>query len=327
MRSRVFRGIGAILAAFLFSQCTSIPGISGSQRAQTLSKMGYVSLPLQKVTDDVRYSGLFQVNGEPLRFLIDSGANSTDVESKIASRVGLRRDNSVKVITRGALGREIKSGHGRGSLRIGPMQADDFPFTIAPSSSRETSTSRYAGQVGLDALDATGALIDIPAGKIWLPGRFSKRASSNDPRPLGARAKLGQKVLKMGRAGRLPHLLLHGTLNGRHTSWVVDTGAEISVMAAESFNRLGLPSHATNSRMVDASGDRVALRRGVLKNLQFGEVNIRTFDMAIAPLSQVRQYFRDPSGRPVDGILGMDFLTNGEALLDSGSRILYMGKP
>ncbi|MDA7519733.1 aspartyl protease family protein [Akkermansiaceae bacterium] len=327
MGTRVFRGVSALLAAFLLSQCASVPTSFGNKRAKTLKKMGYVSVPLQKVTDDVRYSGLFEVNGKPLRFLIDSGANSTDVESKIASQVGLRPDNSIKVITRGALGREIKSGHGRGSLRVGPMHADNFPFTIAPSSSRETSTSRYAGQVGLDALDATGALVDIPAGKIWLPGRFSKRASTDDPSPLGYRESLGHRVLYMGRAGRLPHLLLHGTLNGRHTSWVVDTGAEISVMAAASFNRLNLPSQTTNSRMVDASGDKIALRRGQLKNLRFGEVNISSFDIAIAPLPEVRQYFRDPTGRPVDGILGMDFLTNGRALLDSGSRILYMGKP
>jgi len=315
------------LAAFLFSQCATVPGSFGSARAKTLKKMGYVSLPLQKVSDDVRFSGVFDVNQKPLRFLIDSGANSTDVESRYATQVGLKRDNSVKVITRGALGREIRSGHGRGSLRVGPMQADNFPFTIAPTSSRETSTSRYAGQVGLDALDATGALIDIPGARMWIPGRFLKGSELGNRRSLGFQRSLGKKVLRMGRAGRLPHLLLYGTLSGRKTSWVVDTGAEISVMAAASYDRFGLPSQPTNSRMVDASGDRIALRRGQLKNLQFGEVKIRHFDIAIAPLSEVQQYFRDPSGRPVDGILGMDFLTNGQALLDSGSRILYMGNP
>jgi len=111
--------------------------------------MGYVPVPLQKVSDDARFSGFFEVNGEPLRFLIDSGANSTDLESDIATRVGIRRNPAIKVVTRGALGREIRSGHGRGTLRVGPMQAEDFPFTIAPNATRETSTSRYAGQVGL----------------------------------------------------------------------------------------------------------------------------------------------------------------------------------
>ena len=64
-----------------------------------------------------------------------------------------------------------------------------------------------------------------------------------------------------------------------------------------------------------------------MQNLRFGDVNVRTFDIAIAPLSEVKRFFKDPTGRPVDGILGMDFLTNGQALLDSGSKILYMGQP
>ncbi len=327
MIKRALRGATAIFAGLLLSQCNHSISSFGGQRAKNLKMMGYVPVPLQKVSDDARFSGFFEVNGEPLRFLIDSGANSTDVESDIATRVGIRRNPAIKVVTRGALGREIRSGHGRGTLRVGPMQAEGFPFTIAPNATRETSTSRYAGQVGLDALDATGALIDIPSGRMWIPGPESNRATSRIAKPLGLRRGLGQKALRMGKAGRLPHLILHGTMDMKHTSWVVDTGAEISVMATESYARFGLPSVATNSQMVDASGDRIALRRGKLTDLVFGNVNIRSFNIAIAPLLEVRKFFLDPTGRPVDGILGMDFLINGQALLDSGSRILYMGKP
>ncbi|MGJ8694931.1 MAG: retropepsin-like aspartic protease [Verrucomicrobiaceae bacterium] len=286
-----------------------------------------MAVPLKKVKGDVRYSASFYVNGEPLSFLIDSGANSTDVDEASANRIGLVRSRTARVVTRGALGREIRSGLGRGTLRVGPMMAKNFPFTIAPNAEGPTSTSAYAGQVGLDALDATGSLVDIPSGKLWVPGRSSHRARTGTVQPLGAQPGLGQKVLKMGTAGTLPHLLLHGTLDGRHVSWVVDTGAEISVMSAEAFHRFGLPSHATNSRMIDASGDRIALRRAQLSNLRFGNVNVGTIDVAIAPLPEVRRFFRDPSGRPVDGILGMDFLTSGHILLDTSSRILYVGRP
>ena len=241
--------------------------------------------------------------------------------------MGLRQSDGVKVITRGALGREISSGRGFGSLQIGSMIARRFPFTIAPSPGRKTSTSSYAGQVGLDALSATGALIDIPAARMWVPGPRSERARNPRLLGLGERSGLGKKTLKLGTAGRLPHLILEGRLQGVRVSWVVDTGAEVSVMAAESFQRFNIPSRATNSRMIDASGDRIALRHARLENLQFGEVKISVFDLSVAPLSQVRQYFRDGNGRPVDGILGMDFLSTGAALLDSGSGLIYMGLP
>lgn len=289
--------------------------------------MGYEAVPLQKLRGDSRFSGVFSVNGQPMRFLVDSGANSTDVDKKLATSAGLLEDRSVSVITRGALGREVASGRGYGVLEIGPMRADSFPFTIAPSSEKKTSTSSYAGQIGLDALSATGALVDIPSGQMWVPGPWSQRARSTVPLPLGAQSDLGVQVLKMGTAGRLPHLILSGTLQGVPVSWIVDTGAEVSVMAAESFDRFNLPSRATNSRMIDASGDRIPLRHARLQNLMFGQVNVAVFDVSVAPLVTVRQYFRDLAGRPVDGILGMDFLINGQALLDSGSGLIYLGQP
>ena len=325
--SKIFaHSLISLLACLFLTQCSSLPGSSGS-RAGTLKKMGYVSVPLQKMKGDSRFSGVFQVNDRPMRFLIDSGANSTDVDQRLATEVGLVRDRSVKVVTRGALGREVSSGRGYGKLQVGPMVASEFPFTIAPNLGKKTSTSSYAGQVGLDALSATGALIDIPSGRMWIPGPHSEVGRSQLPSVLGPRRGLGDKILRMGTAGRLPHLILSGTLNGAPVTWVVDTGAEVSVMAAESFDRFNFPSRATNSRMIDASGDRIPLRHARLQNLSFGEVNVAVFDISIAPLGTVRQYFRDSTGRPVDGILGMDFLTTGGALLDSGSALIYLGRP
>ncbi|MDB4538134.1 retroviral-like aspartic protease family protein, partial [Akkermansiaceae bacterium] len=163
--------------------------------------------------------------------------------------------------------------------------------------------------MGLDALSATGALIDIPAARMWVPGRKSERAMTRDGGQLGARRGLGAFALPMGTAGRLPHLILRGTIHGRTVTWVVDTGAEVSVMAAESFDQLGLPSRPTNTRMIDASGDRIALRKARLYNVRFDNVHVTEFDVSIAPLKTVREFFRDSFGRPVDGILGMDFLT------------------
>ena len=326
MNRLIVNFLAGFLACFLLTQCTSLHSGDGT-RTSRLKEIGYEPVPLQKVADDSRYSAVFKVNGEPMRFLIDSGANSTDVDQKLASSVGLRSRGGVKVITRGALGREISSGRGTGSLQIGSMIAHEFPFTLAPSHGRKTSTSSYAGQVGLDALSATGTLIDIPAAQMWVPGPKSARGRNPHSGALGSRSGLGKKVLKLGTAGRLPHLILSSSLNGHLLTWVVDTGAEVSVMAAESFDKFKIPSRATNSRMIDASGDRIALRHARLENLRFGDVNIAVFDLSVAPLGQVQQYFRDGRGRPVDGILGMDFLTTGAALLDSGSGLLYMGLP
>ena len=322
-----FRLLSSVLLCLVLTQCSGIPGLTNPSRSATLHRLGYESVTLQKIGGDKRFSAIFEVNGSPMRFLIDSGANSTDLDEGLSSQVGLQPDHSVRVVTRGALGREVSSSRGYGTLEVGSMIARRFPFTISPNLNRKTSTSRYAGQVGLDALSATGALIDIPAARMWVPGRLSERARERREGQLGLRNGLGMFALPMGTAGRLPHLILRGTINGQLMTWVVDTGAEVSVMAAGSFDKLGLPSRPTNTRMIDASGDRVGLRLARLYNVRFGGVHVTEFDVSIAPLETVQQFFRDSRGRPVDGILGMDFLTQGRALLDSGSGILYMGNP
>lgn len=315
-----------ILVSFLLTQCSSGPlGFRRGGREGVLASLGYRAVPLQKIRGDVRFSGVFKVNEMPMRFLVDSGANSTDVDAKLARQAGLMVDRRVRVVTRGALGREVSSGRGYGTLQIGPMYTRSFPFTIAPSTGKKTSTSSYAGQVGLDALSTIGALVDVPGENLWVP--VSPFREPTLPRTLGERDGLGREVLGLEKAGRLPHLILRGTLAGAPVTWVVDTGAEISVMAAESFDRFGLPSRTTNSRMIDASGDRIALRQARLQDVTFGNVRVAVFDIAIAPLGPVRQYFIDARGRPVDGILGMDFLTTGHALLDTGSGLIYLGKP
>ena len=320
------RGVLLAMGALILTQCATPPPAAAVQgRESTLRQMGYVPLRLDKVSRDVRFSRKFGVNGMPMRLLIDSGANSTDIDGTLADHAGVKRSKSISVISRGALGRPVRSGYGRGTLRAGPVEASNFPFTLSPSDGRKTATSRYAGQLGLDGLNGLSGLVDVPRASLWVPGPNSAQARSGNNRPLGEVKNLGTKVLHLKRAGNLPHLLLTGMVNGRRTTWVVDTGAEVTVMGAESFKQFGLPSYKTDSNIIDASGDKVGIRMAELQNVYFDGVLVKRFHIAVAPMKAVREVFRDSSGRPVDGIIGMDFLTKGNALLDTKSRLLYLG--
>ncbi|NIP95145.1 MAG: hypothetical protein GWO24_17535, partial [Akkermansiaceae bacterium] len=54
---------------------------------------------------------------------------------------------------------------------------------------------------------------------------------------------------------------------------------------------------------------------------------VSEFQVAVTPLGTIRRTFRDRYGRPVDGIIGMDFLEESSALLDTASKVLYVGDP
>ncbi len=326
--SRVLRFASAILATALVTQCATGPiGQTKSPRAYRLAALGYEPLALQKSAGDSRYSGRFRVNGKEVRFLIDSGANSTDLDYELATSVGIRPEKSVKVVSRGALGRPVTSQVGLGALRAGHVTAAPFAFMLAPPTGRHTATSRYDGQVGLDALSGLAALIDLKSGQLWIPGPRAGNARQGEILALGRREGLGFDALRLESAGHLPHLLVSSRHNGRRLTWVVDTGAEVTVMASETVRRIGIPTTPSRSKIIDASGDRASVSTATLHDVVFGQLVVSEFQVAVTSLKTIRRTFRDRSGRPVDGIIGMDFLEESSALLDTASKVLYIGDP
>ncbi len=302
-------------------------GQSSGLREKQLASLGYVSLPLKKISRDSRYSGKFLVNGKTVNLLIDSGANSTDLDTRLAPRLGLRIDETARVVSRGALGRPVTSKVGLGVLSAGPVSALPFPFMLANESLGATATSRYDGQVGLDALEALGALVDLSTGKLWVPGREAGNTREQSIRPLGERKMLGFNTLHLQAAKNLPHLVLESQWNGRLVTWIVDTGAEVSVLSQESASELGLKTRPSSARIIDASGDNASARSATFHNMVFERLIVSEFQVAVIPLPVVRKNFNDRNGRTVDGIIGMDFLENSGALFDAGSRLLYVGDP
>ena len=300
---------------------------STSVRSSSLAALGYNPIDLQKSPGDTRYSGKFLVNGQPVRLLIDSGANSTDIDSRLSSRLGIQTNDAIKVVSRGALGRPVASQVGVGSLTAGSVTAAPFPFMIAPHSGRHTATSRYDGQLGLDALSGLGALVDLSDGRMWVPGPRSRAARGSRIRPLGRHKGLAFEALELNRTGKLPHLHVKSTWGPHELTWVVDTGAEVTVLAQETAQRLGIPTQPSRSRIIDASGDQAPVEIAVLDQVIFKRLVVQKFQVAVISLDKVQRSFRDSRGRPIDGIIGMDFLEESGALLDSSSQLLYVGPP
>ena len=242
---RVLRFASAVFAAILLTQCAIGPaGRTPSPRSDRLASLGYEPLPLKKSTGDSRYSGRFRVNGKEVRFLIDSGANSTDLDYELATSFGITPEKSVKVVSRGALGRPVTSWVGLGALGAGHVTATPFPFMLAQPTKRHTATSRYDGQMGLDALSGLAALVDLQAGKLWIPGPQAKNAQRGGIRALGRHKGLGFDSLQLETAGRLPHLLVRCRYQGKRLTWVVDTGFgdglfEPIMLTEQSFSQRG----------------------------------------------------------------------------------------
>jgi len=327
MVSTAVRSLVLALSILFLTQCRSSYSCFSGTRHLTLKRLGYDPVILEQPRGDSRYRGFFKVNDCSLPFLIDSGANRTDLDREIAKQVGVLIDHSSKVTTRGALGRQTQSGIGIGSLEMGPVIAKGFAFIIPSKSNARTAPGPFVGQIGLDALSSAGSVIDLAEGILWVPGARSSRRCGAAFLERDFQRGLGEKFLLLEQAQSSPHLLVQAMYQAQALCFIVDTGAEISVISLETLDRLGVASLPSNLKMIDASGDRAALRYAQLRGVNFGEVMVDHFELSAAPLSVVRQHIRDDFGRPIDGILGMDFLRASEGLLDVELQVLYLGNP
>jgi len=112
------------------------------------------------------------------------------------------------------------------------------------------------------------------------------------------------------------HQLVDLSLNGREATFVVDTGANVSVLHAPFADDFGLSDDRA------ARGGQARLVR--IDSLQLGGVAIRQNRIVLADLSQVVSALGRMSDRPVSGIIGQDVLGEHRAVIDVPRSILYL---
>ncbi|MCV0383608.1 MAG: retroviral-like aspartic protease family protein [Erythrobacter sp.] len=100
--------------ALLFADAT--PASAPSERAETTRGIGSRPLPVVFGVDGRLYVPVI-ANGRMVRFLVDTGASHTLIDSRLARELGVVTDGSTRLQT---VGGEIEAGSGR----IGTVSAD-----------------------------------------------------------------------------------------------------------------------------------------------------------------------------------------------------------
>ncbi len=117
----------------------------------------------------------------------------------------------------------------------------------------------------------------------------SPQAAVEEPAPR-RRENLRQVALDADQRG---HFIANARINGRTVEVMVDTGATIVAISAETARQLGiyLPKSAFNAPIRTANGT-IAVAPVVLKEVRLGNVTVRNVEAAVSP----------------DNVLGMNLL-------------------
>ena len=318
--------LGFVTLAFIASFLTSCGSGVSSQRARELKRLGYVAVPLEAALGrDSRVGVAAAVNRERVSLLIDSGANASRISESKAASSGLKIRKDTHAISRGALGRAFKIKQGVGSLSIGDLTVEPYQFSIGDGTDGPTAIGRFDGHIGSDGLNLMSAMVDVSSNRIWLPSDRAVNVRNGIIRRLGLRPALGIVARPFSLARGSDHYILSSTANGRRVTWVIDTGAEISLLTKAAASRIGLSVQGSNVSILDAHGDRASIGLTTIPELRFGPFVAEGLQTGVGDFPSLGRFFRDRTGRPVDGILGIDFLRQASALIDAKSQILYIG--
>ena len=120
------------------------------------------------------------------------------------------------------------------------------------------------------------------------------------------------------------HHVVALTLNGRPATFVVDTGANMTVIHAGFADEYGVvPGAGAPPAAIGISGPLEA-RQSSVESLEIGGVRIRQRRIVVAGIAQVTESLGRYTNSEIHGILGQDVMGEHRAVIDVARAILHL---
>lgn len=205
------------------------------------------------------------IKGEgPFRFMIDTGAQATVVDIKLADRLELTGRRPAILV--GMASRERIETAEIPEFEIGRRM---LTIMTAPMVAR-SNIGGADGILGLDSLQGQRVLLDFVNDEISVANAEELGSSNGYEIIVKARNKLGQLIITDAR------------VNGIATAVIVDTGAQGSIGNLALLDRLRRSRDLGTTEMTDINGQQLSgtVREG--RMLELGKVQLRNFPIVFA---------------------------------------------
>jgi hypothetical protein len=135
---------------------------------------------------------------------------------------------------------------------------------------------------------------------------------------------LGFTAIPLKEARTTGHHLVSATVNGTEGVFVLDTGANLSVIDVDHAARFGLdPASGVRGGATGLGGGNVA-RQASIKTLSLGGVDVRQRRIVLTDLGAIGDALAPLAGGAVHGLIGQDVLKEHRAVIDVKRPLLYL---
>jgi predicted aspartyl protease len=120
------------------------------------------------------------------------------------------------------------------------------------------------------------------------------------------------------------HLLLAASVNGVRGKFILDTGASSSCIGFEDVAHFGLVAADSDVKATGAGASNLTTQLAQNNILKIGRWKTDAVHLVVFDLSHVNQALTEHGAGPVNGIIGADVLLKSRAVIDYGTRTLYL---
>lgn len=123
------------------------------------------------------------------------------------------------------------------------------------------------------------------------------------------------------------HQLVEATINGVSGDFVLDTGANVTVVSLGEAERFNLSPGGGGPLGIGQAvfiGNAGSARQASVESFTMGGIDVRQRRVLIADLGQLLASLGNVAGRPVSGIIGQDVLSAHRAVIDVSRPMLYV---
>ena len=301
-----------------------------------LGPRGYSAVPLQSHAGP-HMEVTARINGVPGRFLVDTGAQITVVNTGSlrhfhlsAVKTGVRVYGAV-----GGPGERIEAAMAS-RLQLGPCEFTPFLLGVSNLSAlNQGRSSRHMGPfdgiIGADVLQSAAFIIDCPSLVLYArpaeaPGAPGGAGPDNGLPPGGLNAFLrpdGYTEVPLKRTS-ISDFEVQANVNGRKALCLVDTGAAVTLLDTSVSRRAGIKLKRTSYTVGGAGGGRQQIATGIVDTLRLDSLRVRGAIIAVSDISTGAGGPQESGKPPIDGYLGADFLREKRAVIDCSLMKLYL---
>ncbi|SHK18919.1 clan AA aspartic protease, TIGR02281 family [Rubritalea squalenifaciens DSM 18772] len=244
------------------------------------------------------------INGKEAILMLDTGAQSTVLDSGSLSKLGLEAGKDSLAFSRGAGGLANLNTVTTETFQLGKATANKQEFR-----STNLHNNGFDALLGGDYFSQIHAVMDLSSNELY----YNKNRKI-ELAEITQRSDLKPHPLHIAKN----HITIDVLINGKPAHLLLDTGASSTIIYSDAAERLGLDSLKVDGRVRGAGGiNQASIGVHSIDQMQIGAATVDSIPALIGDIGKVKN-------EKVDGILGADALLSFKPILDYGSQQLFI---